>query len=128
QKPLTPNELITAAELDRATVVDGDGPVPEQTLDIDLLLHFCRGFLLWDKQLGVIRFSHLSVQEYLETESMNQYWDIIDAHRLVMGACLWILRCPYPDSVPLYPYIALQCLSHCRSYQDLVVQAAPSNK
>ena len=128
RRPLALNELIAAAKLDPATAVDSTTQAPALTLDIDLLIHLCGGLLLWDKQLDVIRFSHLSVQEYLETELMNQYWDIIDAQSLVMEACLWILQCPYrPESNPLYPYAALHWFHHCRSYQDLVVQAA-SNK
>ena len=46
---------------------------------------FCGVLLLRDKKPNVIRFSHLWVLEYLETESMNKHWDIIDAQRLVMG-------------------------------------------
>jgi len=127
RRPLKPDELIEAAELDPATVADS--VAPEVTLDIDLLIQLCGGLLLWDKKIDVIRFSHLSVQEYLETESMNKHWDIIDAQRLVMEACLWMLQCPYPpESIPLYPYAACYWFRHCRAYQDLVVQAAASNK
>ena len=129
QRPLKPQELSMAAELDTETVVDSTALVPELSLDINQLIDLCRGLLLWDKQLDVIRFSHLSVQEYLETQSMNQHWDIVDAHHLVMEACLWILQCPYPpESVFLYPYAARNWFHHCRSYQDLVVQAAENNK
>ena len=129
QRPLKPQELSMAAELDTETVVDSTALEPELPLDINQLIDLCRGLLLWDKQLDVIRFSHLSVQEYLETQSMNQHWDIVDAHHLVMEACLWILQCPYPpESVFLYPYAARNWFHHCRSYQDLVVQAAASNK
>ena len=60
---------------------------------------------------------------------MNKHWDIIDAQRLVMEACLWMLQCPYPtESVPLYPYAACHWFRHCRFYQDLAVQAVASNK
>ena len=121
QRPLEPHELIAAAELNPASSTT---IVPE--LDIDQLIHFCGGLLLLDKQLGVgvMRFSHLSVQEYLETESMNKYWDIINAQRLVMEACLWILQCPFPpESVSLYTYTACHWFRHCRLYQDLVVGA-----
>ena len=119
QRPLNPKELIAAAELDLATVIDSvaGALAPELTLDIELLIQLCGGLLLWDKKLDVIRFSHLSVQEYLETESMNKHWDIIDAQRLVMEACLWILQCPYPhESVPLHSYAAGHWFRHCRSY------------
>ena len=126
QGPLKPDELIAAADLDPTVVVETTALVPELTLDIDLLIKFCGGLLLRDKQLDVIRFSHLSVQEYLETESLNKNWDIIDAQRLVMEACLWALHAP--ESAPLYSYSARYWFRHCRSYQDLVVQAAASNK
>ncbi|RPB27792.1 hypothetical protein L211DRAFT_765715, partial [Terfezia boudieri ATCC MYA-4762] len=36
------------------------------TLGVEVLIHSCEGLLLLDKQLDVVRFSHLSVQEYLE--------------------------------------------------------------
>ena len=97
-------------------------------IDADILIQFCGGLLLLDEQLCMIRFSHLSVQEYLETESMNKHWDIIDAQHLIMEACLWILQCRLPpESVPLYHYATCYWFRHCRSYQDLV-EAAASNK
>ena len=124
QRPLEPNELIAAAELDPAL---DTALLPAAELDIYRLIQFCGGLLLRDNQLDVIRFSHLSVQEYLETESMNKYWDIINAQRLVMEACLWILQCPFPpESVSLYPYTACHWFRHCRFYQDLVVEETAS--
>ena len=121
QRPLKPDELIAAAELDPAL-----STTLGLELDIDQLIHICGGLLLQDNQLGVIRFSHLSVQEYLETESMNKYWDIIDAQHLVMEACLWILQCQFPPesiSLDLYSYTACHWFRHCRFYQDLAVEA-----
>ena len=128
RRPLKPDELIAAAELDPATAIDTTALAPEETLDIDLLIQFCGGLLMHDKGGDVIRFSHLSVQEYLETESMNKYWDIIDAHLLVIEACLWVLQCARPESVPLDSYAACHWFHHCRFYQDLVVQTTASSK
>jgi len=53
QRPLKPEELIEAAELDPATMVDSvaGALAPELTLDIDLLIQFCGGLVLWDKKL-----------------------------------------------------------------------------
>ena len=118
RRPLMPDELITAAKLDPAK--DSAALSPELALGIDLLIQLCGGLLLWDKELDVIRFSHHSVQEYLETG----YHRCTPSHQ---EACLSILQCPCtPESVPLYPYATLHWFHHCRSYQDLVVQA--SNK
>ena len=58
-------------------------------LDINVVLEACRNLLMID-QSGVCRFSHLSVQEYLETHHYNNG----QAHLEVGSVCLKILLNP----------------------------------
>ncbi|KAF8417654.1 hypothetical protein EV426DRAFT_709670 [Tirmania nivea] len=123
ERPLTPSELVAAAELHPSTSIAAHkfhAPSQQTTLAVELLIHSCEGLLQLDKQLDVVRFSHLSVQEYLETG--NEIWNIIDAQLLVSESCLWTLQSSL--EVPLYDYAARNWFLHCRSYQDLVLSAA----
>ena len=77
--PLKPEELIAATEIDPSTP-----PVhapSESSLDVDLVIHVCGGLIIRDHELKVMRFAHLSVQEYLETRKDS--WGVIDAQRFV---------------------------------------------
>ena len=75
--------------------------------------------------MNVVRFSHLSVQEYLETR--GEIWEVgvIDAQLLVCESCLWILQSSL--ELPLYEYAANRWLRHCRLYQDLVLSVINRN-
>ena len=120
KRPLTPGELVAAAELNPSMSVDCSTPPQESTLVVELLIQSCEGLLLLDTKLNVVRFSHLSVQEYLETR--NGAWDIsvIDAQLFVSESCLWTLQ--YSSrGLPLYEYAAHNWFLHCRSYQDLML-------
>ena len=126
KRPLTPTELIAAAELNPPRSISAQSitvaaPSQESALAVELLIHSCEGLLLLDKQLGVVRFSHLSVQEYLETR--NDIWDVtvIDAQLFVSESCLWTLQSTLES--PLYEYAAFNWFQHCRSYQDVVLSA-----
>ncbi|KAF8427603.1 ankyrin repeat-containing domain protein [Terfezia claveryi] len=125
KRPLTPAELVAAAELNPPRSISAHNfPVNSElsTLAVEVLIHSCEGLLVLDKQLDVVRFSHLSVQEYLETR--NEIWDvnIIDVQLFVCQSCLWTLQSPQsPLNLPLYKYAAFFWFQHCRSYQDLVL-------
>jgi hypothetical protein len=58
------------------------------TIDIDVLLDMCHNFLKLDQQLNVIRFFHLSVQEFLEKET---FFTLLEANTMVAEASLSIL-------------------------------------
>ncbi|RPB27784.1 hypothetical protein L211DRAFT_778835, partial [Terfezia boudieri ATCC MYA-4762] len=107
KRPLRPAELIAAAELNPPRSISAHNfPATSEvsTLGVEVLIHSCEGLLLLDKQLDVVRFSHLSVQEYLETQ--NEIWDvnIIDVQLFVSESCLWTLQSPL--NLPLYEYSA----------------------
>jgi len=121
ERPLRPQELVAAAELNPHISVNSTGPSQESTLPVELLIQSCEGLLLLDTGLNVVRFSHLSVQEYLETRS--EIWDVsvIDAHLFVSESCLWTLQSSELPLYPLYKYARLNWFRHCRSYQDLVL-------
>ena len=126
RRPLSPEELVTATELnpsspslDRPANDQSLQPVPQPSLDIELVVHICGGLILLDQELEVMRFAHLSVQEYLETR--NNSWGIIDAQRFVSEACLWTLQCGPSSMSALYDYAGRNWFRHCRSYQDIAL-------
>jgi len=123
ERPLKPEELVAAAELNPSSIpVEGSAPSQELPLEIDLLIQSCGGLLLWDMKLNVVRFSHLSVQEYLETQ--NEIIRVIDAQLFVSQCCLWTLQYGHSLSSPLYEYAARNWFRHCRSYEDFVLATA----
>ena len=132
-RPLSPQELVAAAELDPATLLQNTSAnTKRRQLDIDQVIQLCGGFILQDMKLGVMRFTHLSVREYLETK--NEMWSILDSHLLVAEACLWTLQDQHTlDTFPmrdwhkeihLYQYAAMEWFEHCRLYQDLKIAAS----
>ena len=84
RRPLGPRMLANA--VCRDPVIGATNPTG---LDINMVLEACRNLLMID-QSGVCRFSHLSVQEYLETHHYSNG----QAHLEVGSACLQILLDP----------------------------------
>lgn len=60
---------------------------------MDSLIQLCRGLVTWDRQLMVIKFPHLSVQEYLDT-----VFDSVDCNTMAAGCCLLMLNPVLPWS------------------------------
>ncbi|KAF8417658.1 ankyrin repeat-containing domain protein [Tirmania nivea] len=121
--PLKPEELIAAVELNPSILKHSSTSLQESTLAVELLIQSCQGLLLLDTTLCVVRFAHLSVQEYLEIR--NEVWgvSITDAQLFVSESCLWTLQ--YSSfEFPLYEYASRNWFLHCRSYQDLVLSMA----
>ena len=54
------------------------------------LLGLCRNLVIWDNQLGLVCFAHLSVQEYLET----RIFDLVQANSMAAQSCLSCLTYP----------------------------------
>jgi len=119
-RPLSPKELVAAAELNpESTPPHSLQPPAEPLLNLELVIHVCGGLILLDHELNVIQFAHLSVQEYLETR--KNCWEIIDAQRFVSEGCLWTLQCG-PSLMPtLYDYAGRNWFRHCRSYQGIAL-------
>ena len=84
RRPLSRGMLVDAVSRDPET-----GAANPAGLDINVILEACRNLLMID-QSGVCRFSHLSVQEYLEA---HHYSDS-QAHLVVASACLRMLLDP----------------------------------
>jgi ankyrin repeat protein len=83
-EPLSAEELVAAVCQDP----EDDGT---QVIDIDIhfVLDACSNLLVVDPQLGVCRFSHLSVQEYFE-----DHWDTNQTNGTVGKVCLSLLNDP----------------------------------
>jgi ankyrin repeat protein len=84
--PLSTAELIAAVcqdpETDTVNSVDD--------MDMATILSACQNLLVVDSQLDVCRFSHLSVQEYIE----NRLWSQSQANATVAKVCLSLLNDP----------------------------------
>ncbi|KAF8427950.1 hypothetical protein EV426DRAFT_640542 [Tirmania nivea] len=133
KRPLKPEELIAATELNplsppptktsqpsqTSQPFQTSQPAQEPSLDIEMVINICGGLIILDRKLQVLRFAHLSVQEYLETR--ENIWGIIDAHRFVSEGCLWTLQCGPSPEPAIYDYAGHYWFRHCRSYQDLAL-------
>ena len=84
RRPLTPGMLADAVSRDPET-----GAAYPIDINISAVLEACRNLVMID-QSGVCRFSHLSVQEYLET----WHYSNIQAHLEVGLVCLQVLLDP----------------------------------
>lgn len=65
-RPLTPEELVSAIEL-QLKAQGGSPPSPQFGTDVAALLKTCHNLIVHDTELNVLRFSHLSVREFLDT-------------------------------------------------------------
>ncbi|KAI9781928.1 MAG: hypothetical protein M1816_002151 [Peltula sp. TS41687] len=77
--PLPPVRLLAAICQDPAT-----DKLNAVDIGIDVVLNACSNLLIVDPQLQVCRFSHLSVQEYLEDHRLKP----VKAHNLIARVCL----------------------------------------
>lgn len=68
-------------------------PSPVPVNGVDSLLQLCRNLVTWDSQLMVIKFPHLSVQEYLDS-----VFDSVDTNTMAAGRCLLMLDPVLPGS------------------------------
>ncbi|KAI5840807.1 hypothetical protein DFP73DRAFT_557932 [Morchella snyderi] len=78
-RPLSPEELTAMISLQFECI---------PTIDIDDLLDMCNNFLKLDQQLNVVRFFHLSVEEFLEKET---FFTALEANTMVAEVSLSIL-------------------------------------
>jgi len=126
KRPLRPQELVAAAELNPSRPLVNPAPSQDSALALELLIQSCEGFLVLDTALNVVRFSHFSAQEYLDMQNEMLDVSLIDAQRFVSESCLWTLQSPLGS--PLYEYAAFNWFRHCRSYQDLVLSKGGDTK
>ena len=82
--PLSPEALVAGVCQDPNTDV-----VDAVDVDIDSVLDACQNIIVVDSQLHICRFSHLSVQEYLE-----RHWGYYGANALIAKVCLSLLNDP----------------------------------
>ncbi|KAI9787365.1 MAG: hypothetical protein M1816_007651 [Peltula sp. TS41687] len=80
--PLSPVQLVAAVCQDPTT-----DNLDAVDIRIDFVIKACSNLLVIDPQLQVCRFSHLSVQEYLEIHRLKP----VQAHNLVARVCLRVL-------------------------------------
>ncbi|KAL4894380.1 ankyrin repeat-containing domain protein [Aspergillus ambiguus] len=80
-KPMKTNMLLSAIRVGSKD----DDPFLADEIDEQGLLSLCNNFLVIDSRMGVWRFSHLSVTEYLQT---RRNWTLAQAHCHAATACL----------------------------------------
>ncbi len=81
-RPLETEELVAAVCQDTAT-----DHILQVDIDIDFILFACSNLLVVNPTLNTCAFSHLSVQEYIET----RLWSASQAHALAAKTCLLVL-------------------------------------
>lgn len=88
-RPLSPDELVAASVI--ALRLSSDPSKAEGAgVDIDVILKLCHNLVVVDNQLNVVRFAHLSVQEFLEVNG----WDAILTNSMAAEVCLSFLLEP----------------------------------
>lgn len=109
--PLSPDLLSGAISIP----LSGDGDVLDGLkMTRDKILQLCHNLVIWDEQLDVMRFAHLSVFEFLE----KKHWSVSSCHSLVAEACLQVICLPNSESMfgkefdPLSP-LGRYCYERC---------------
>lgn len=88
--PLSSAKLVAAVRQDPET-----DAITSVDINMSIVLDACHNLLVVDQQLGVCRFSHLSVQEYFE----NHHWNRSQANGLVAKVCLSLLNDPIQQNL-----------------------------
>ncbi|RPB05437.1 hypothetical protein L873DRAFT_1663125, partial [Choiromyces venosus 120613-1] len=128
-RPLTPGELASAIEL-QLRAQGGSPPNPRSGINVAVLLKTCHNLIVHDTELDVLRFSHLSVREFLETRDRFR-----DINNCVMATtvCLSLLfspniqmynekeRGPTVGKDSFFDYAALFWPTHIQNCQKLDV-------
>lgn len=87
-RPLSPEELIEAISF-TATVSASASASSRDNLTLPAVFDICQNLVVLDKRLGVVRFAHFSVQEFLSTQ-----FNSAEVHTCVAEICLTILLTP----------------------------------
>lgn len=84
QRPLSPEEWADGVSW---ALLKPDGNPSK--LKMPVLLDVCQNLVVYDRQLNVMRFSHLSVREFLEIKSLH-----LQPAEMAAKACLAVLQHP----------------------------------
>lgn len=111
QEPLSPEAVLSAAT------------PKDLKLDIEALIDICSDLILVDSKLDVLRFAHLSVQEFLETKT--EFRTSLNHNRIAricLSNCMECLSdsALLEPSTSFYHYGMLYWMRHCEIlYHDL---------
>jgi predicted transcriptional regulator len=83
---LSPDEWVGGVSWASSLRPDGNPP----KLEMAVLLDVCQNLVVHDAQQNVMRFAHLSVQEFLEAKALD-----CQAAEMVASACLAVLQHPH---------------------------------
>lgn len=89
--PLSPTELVMGSVSALRVESAGSCATIGNDVNIETILKLCHNLVVIDHQLEVMRFAHLSVQEYLET-----LWKEQETNSMAAAVCLSILL----ESIP----------------------------
>ncbi|KAM5344740.1 hypothetical protein ACJ41O_010602 [Fusarium nematophilum] len=110
-RPLRTEYLSTAMQID-PDIDEVDGI---SALSIENILSVCGNLLVYDHQLKVWRFCHLSAREYIE----KHHYDVLGSHRFVATSCLKFLVIDAPKDLDLGSALELgACNSGLESHRD----------
>ncbi|KAI5839362.1 hypothetical protein DFP73DRAFT_634572 [Morchella snyderi] len=90
-RPLAPDELTVVISIP----LSGDGDIlGGLKLTRDKVIQLCHNLVIWDEQLNVMRFAHLSVFEFLEKKT----WSVSSGHTLAAEVCLQLMCLPNSET------------------------------
>lgn len=87
-RPLTPKELVEAVAIDPETDKQGID-AKKMMKGVEAIVDICGNFIAYDEQLGVLRFVHFTVQEFLEKRLVLASKE--NANARVVQVCLALL-------------------------------------
>ncbi|KAL7273443.1 hypothetical protein RUND412_003715 [Rhizina undulata] len=96
QSPLIEADIIGAVSIEP---LDFNGDQDHQDLKIQDLLDVCQNLIVTDRQLGVLRTAHFSVNEFLE-----YHCKMTEAHNHAAEICLTLMRRPMIYYEPPMPF------------------------
>ncbi|KAI4129581.1 MAG: hypothetical protein LQ338_002155 [Usnochroma carphineum] len=111
QEPLSPEAVIQA--------IDTGSPQRGEPMDLSKMIHICCNFIVLDTELKILRFVHVSFQEFLQTKA-----DFApqSTHRAVALSCLDLCLQGSPQGMEnglspkenFHHYSAIYWAEHCR--------------
>jgi len=87
-RPMTPRELVEAVAIDPITHQDGID-AKRMVKGVEAIVDICGNFISYDEQLGVLRFVHFTVQEFLAERLVSASGQ--NANATVLQVCLALL-------------------------------------
>jgi hypothetical protein len=75
---------------------------PDFFMRPDLLIHYCQGLVELDENSGIVRFTHYTVQEFLQQRVQSSLLSVLDIAEICLTYLTFnVFETPYPDESSL---------------------------